>query len=290
MPNDKEIYPAVGGNKNEFVQTYAEDMAKVIEDGKSEGIIKNIIHGAEENEKEKRKSSPDAKRNKLFMLLGFVLFVTGIILLVFFISKKESPTVPVEKQFTPLIFNDKSSFIETAGLSKDQVAQAVLAKTRGTTVKLGGVEGIYLTSNKKVLGLREFILLIKSSFIPGESIFVSDNFLMGVANNADKDFFLLMKVRSSADVFESLRLWESKMFFDLHRFFGVELTADAKYLLTKEFQDGVVENKNARILYDNNNQIIMMYVFANETSIIFSNTENAVHEVMLRLASSKIEK
>ena len=80
------------------------------------------------------------------------------------------------------------------------------------------------------------------------------------------------------------------MFSDLHGFFGVALSPETKYLLIKEFQNGVVENKNARILYDNNKKIVMMYVLAGETSVIITNSENATHELMLRLASSQVEK
>ena len=46
------------------VETYAEDMAKVIEDDKS-GLVKKIIHGAEEHEIEKINLSPESKKNKL---------------------------------------------------------------------------------------------------------------------------------------------------------------------------------------------------------------------------------
>ena len=80
------------------------------------------------------------------------------------------------------------------------------------------------------------------------------------------------------------------MFFDLHGFFGVEITPETKYLLSKEFENGIIENKNARILYDQDGKIVMMYILANNTSVVFSNTENATHEIVLRLASSEVEK
>ncbi|MDO8659322.1 MAG: hypothetical protein Q7K54_01850, partial [Candidatus Parcubacteria bacterium] len=125
---------------------------------------------------------------------------------------------------------------------------------------------------------------------PGDNALIGDNFLTGVVNGATKTFFILMKVNSMSDVFNPLRIWENKMFTDLHGFFSVDISPETKYLLTKEFTDGIVQNKNARILYDTNNNIVMMYIMADDNSVIITNNENTAREVMLRLASAQIKK
>ncbi len=287
--------------QNKIVRTYTEDLAQVIEEDKS-GLIKRIIHEEEEHEKVKRNLSPESKKNKFFMFAGLLFIAISSTTLFFFALTREVPTVPIEKQFVPLIFNDKSSFVEAKDFRKEQLIQNVFNKVSTTEVKNGGIEGIYLTYDKKTIGLRKFLELIKSGFSLGgssDNIFINDDFLMGVVNAETKpaspaeaggDFFILLKTRSLADIFGSLRLWESKMFFDLYGFFGIKITPETKYLFTKEFQDGIIENKNARILYDNDNKIAMMYVLANDTSVIIANTKDSVREIMLRLASSQIKK
>ena len=50
--------------------------------------------------------------------------------------------------------------------------------------------------------------------------------------------------------FGQMRNWENKMFSDLHDIFGIPLSLDTGYLLTKNFEDGIIQNKNARILRD----------------------------------------
>ena len=285
-----------------IVQTYAEDIAKVIENDKG-GLIKKIIHGAEEHEREKSNLSPESKKNRFFMFVSLFLILIASSIFFFFILKKTNPTVPVEKQFTPLIFNDKSVFVEIKDFTKEQIAQIILNEVNTTPVKNGGVEGIYPTLDKKIIGLREFLTFIKSNFSISDSsgnVFVNDNFLMGVVKSesnststsatVSRDFFILLKVRSISDVFGSLRAWENKMFFDLHGFFGIDLTYQTKYLLTKEFRDEVIDNKNARVLYDNENKIVMMYILADDNSIIITNTKNATHEIILRLVSSQVKK
>ncbi len=283
MDKDKEI-------KNRIIQTYAEDMAKVIEEDQT-GLVKKVIHGEEEHEQEQKNLSPQSKKNQVFMFLGLLFILVGLTTLYYFFLGREVPTVPVEEQFVPLIFNDSSTSIEVSGFTKDEIAQAVYNAVNGTLVKKGGVEGIYLILNKRDIGLREFVTLIKGNFVPGgNKLFVQDNFLMGVVNAEAKDFFILLKVRSTADIFGSLRNWEGKMFFDLQKFFGVNVSTETKYLLTKNFEDGIIQNKNARILYDQEGKIVMMYIFADDNSVVITDNENATREIMLRLASSRVKK
>jgi len=80
------------------------------------------------------------------------------------------------------------------------------------------------------------------------------------------------------------------MFQDLHGFFYYELSPDNAYLLSKDFENGVVENKNARILYDKDGNVAMMYVFADENSVVIAKNKDAVHEMIVRLAQSKVKK
>ena len=287
MENDEKI--------NGVVRTYTEDMAEVLEND-TQGLVKKIIHGAKEHEQEQENLSPESKKNKFFMIVSILLIVLAVITLSFFIFKNSvSNTVPVLKQFVPIIFNDQSTYIEVSALNRDEIIQTVLNEVNATKAQVGGVEGIYLTENKQMIGLRRFIALITSSFIPGDNtLFVNDNFLMGAMQTGLKstsptagNFFILLKVRSNADIFNSLRLWEPNLLTDLHGFFGINVSSDTSYLFKKEFQDGIVENKNARILYDNNGKIVVMYIFADDNSVIITDSQEAAHEIILRLTSGQ---
>lgn len=286
------------GGEHKIVETYAGDMAEVIENGR-EGLIKKIIHEEEGHKLETKNLSPQSKKNRLFMIIGILLIIFSFLTLFFFFFKTDINTVQIEQQFTPLIFNDKSIFLEIFGLKKDEIAQTVLSEINITKVQNGGVEGIYLTENKQPpagIGLRRFLTLIKSSFIPGDNLLLAqDNFLMGVVNTLTEtptpptrqDFFILLKVRSNLDIFDNLRAWEGRMLADLHGFLGINIDSDTKYLFEKDFQNEIIENKNARILYDKIGKIVLMYVFADDNSVIITNSQFAAREIMLRLASAK---
>ena len=283
--------------KSRTIETYTKDMAKAIENDKG-GLIKKIIHEAEEHEYQKKNLSPDSKKNRIFITVSFMLIFIAVVVLSFLIFfRKEINTIPVVSQSASIIFSDKTEFKAIDGLTKDKIAETFLSEVKNTKVKIGGVEGIYLTENQKVVGFKRFNKIIKSNLVLGENDFFNDNFLLGafksglssVSPNIGDPFFLL-KVRSFADAFPLMKNWEQKMLYDLHGFFGVNISPETNYLFTKNFEDGIIDNKNARILKDNNGKIILMYVFVNDSTIILSDSEMATHEVVLRVNSSQIKK
>ncbi len=289
MDKDKKIpTPNVSSGTHGSSHTYAEDMAEVIEEDKG-GLVKKIIHGEEQHELEKKNFSPQSQKNKFFMFVSFLLVSISIITLFIFTFRNSNPPVIVQKQFVPLIFNDQNAFFEVQGFKKDEVTQTIFHEVSSTKVKHGEVEGIYLTENKQIIGLREFFNLIQANLAFPSRDFLYDNFLSGVVNADTHDTFILMKVRSLPDVFDSMRNWEGKMFSDLHGIFGIDINAGTNYLQTKDFSDLIVANKNARVLYDKDNKIVMMYVYADDNSVLITNTAQATEEIILRLASSQIK-
>jgi hypothetical protein len=272
------------------VETFAEDMAKAI-GGNKEGLIKKLIHEEEEHEAQKKNLSPKSEKNRLFMSLSVVLVVLALGILIFFIFfNKNIKVVPLAPQTVSIIFTDQTDFKPIDGFAKDQIVRTVLNQINSTTVKIGGIDGIYLTENNNIVGFKEFNSLIKSSLTPSQVGLISDNFLPGVFNDKTKNFFILLNVRSFADIFPVMQIWENKMLYDLGGFFGINITSGTNYLFTKNFEDGIVANKNARILRDNSGNIVLMYVFADDNSVIITNSESTVDEIILRLNSSQIKK
>ena len=112
----------------------------------------------------------------------------------------------------------------------------------------------------------------------------------GVVPSTGKEAFLLLKTRSFEDVFPLVRQWEEKMFLDLYGFFGIEINQDTEYLLTKDFEDGIIKNKNARILYTNEGEIALSYIFVESDKILITNSSDVTEEVVARLLGSQVRK
>jgi len=279
--------------KIKSIETYTDDMVKILEHDNT-GIIKKIIHEEEEREKQKKNKSPESLKNRIFLYGGslFVFLAVVGIFLVLFLKEKIS-IIPVKPQFSSVIFTDKNSFFPVEGMfGKENIGEFISREVLNTEVKLGEVEGIHLTENGEPISFRNFITKIQSNFPEEAFSLVEDNFLLGVAHTDTdtKNLFILLKVRSFAEIFPYFRIWEEKMFLDLHGFFGIELTAKNSYLQGKVFEDGIVLNKNARILYDREKKIVLLYVFVNNTSILITDSIQSANEGMLRLSQGKIKK
>lgn len=276
--------------KKAVVETFANDMAGVIEND-HEGLIKKIISEEEAHESEKKNLSPESRRNKILIFWSAILIIISLSVLGYFLGSREPVSVEVERAGTPLLFTERTSFIEVVGMKRQDIINSVVNRRKLGAGKAGGVESIYLTLNKEVVGLRQFLELTKSSFVPGEPLLVSDNFLMGAVNSADdgSGFFFLLKARTTSDIFEALRAWEGKMFYDLYEFFDIAVGRSNNYLLTKLFEDGIVENKNARLLYDDQGKLILAYVFADNNSVLITDSLSAAREAMLRLQGKRTQ-
>lgn len=289
--------------KNQKVETLTGDIAKALE-GNKDGLIKKLIHEQEEKEHEGRKNSPQARKNKWFAVGSLILFITAaVIILAFYNLKKGIDVAPPGKQFQSLIYTDKTEFKEIGGLSKDEIVNSIVNLTRTARIKAEGVGGVYLTDNKKIIGLRKFTTLIEGHFMPESEIEVSDSFMFGIKNTGEQintptgattalggDLFILLKTRSFEDIFYPMRSWESDMFSDLHDLFGVKLAQNTKYLMTKSFEDTVIDNRNARVLYDQVGNIVLAYVFADNSSVIIAKSEQALSEVIVRLNVDQTKK
>jgi len=274
--------------KNIEVETFASDLAGIVGENQ-DGVVKKIIE--EQEEKEKEKTSPEQKRNTFFLAGSVVLFIFAFAtVFLVFLLKEDIFITEIKPQYSSIIFTDQVSFQDITGLKKEEIFQVVSNKVNGTLVKKGGLEAIYLKENETILGLRRFLALVEANLDTSKIDFVNDNFLLGVANEEEKDFFILLKMRSMVDIFATMRSWENKMFLDLHSFFNFVINSENQYLLEKNFEDGVVKNKNARILRNNEGEIVMMYIFAENDSLVITNSEQAAAEIMLRLASSQIKK
>jgi len=279
------------------VETFADDMTKAIESGEG-GVIKKIIEEQEQKENLKKNSSLESNKNKVFVIASFLLVLSAFIIFVlFFVFRDKVLTTTVEPKFVPMIFLDKTNVMDATGLTKEKLVNTVLNQISSSEIQNGEVEGIYLSENKQAIGFREFINLVQGNIPLDKITFLSDNFLIGINNTKDsisfepsKNLFFLLQMRSISDVFPAMKDWENKMFYDFHGFFNIPINADNNYLLTKDFENGIVQNKNARILKDNDGNIVLMYVFVNDTSILITNSEDTSKEIITRLTYNQIAK
>ena len=162
--------------KSKDIKTYTDEMVKAIESDQG-GLIKKIIHEEEEHEALKKNISPGSQKNRLFMIISVLLIILALAILVFlaFFTKKIN-TISVTPQFTSMIFADQTDFLPIDGLTREKISETILNQISNTKVKLGGVDGIYLTEGKQIIGFNRFNTLLKSSLSTEQlNLFNDDN-------------------------------------------------------------------------------------------------------------------
>src|SRR3989344_5667412 len=109
------------------VETYTDDMVKVIEDSGGT-LVKKIIK--EEEAREAEKLHPRSRKNSLLALAGSLFLIFGLAILFALTLNQEDSSIPAEtmKQSPKIIFTDGASTLEIGGLKKEEIAAALFNK------------------------------------------------------------------------------------------------------------------------------------------------------------------
>lgn len=275
-------------SKTKVVHTFSDDMVGALGENQG-GSLRALIEAEEEREKEKEAMSPNTPENRIFIAISTLLLIFSLAGLIYVLWQRGGDVASREAQVRSIIFVDRTQFVPVDNQNSEKAVGALRSAIALSTVKQGGIEAYYLTRAKKVLDLDTFAAVTFGS-APKEILDLTDNFLIGSVRLAKNEPFILLKVRSFQDIFPEMSTWEEKLFYDLHDMFGIPLGKEHNYLLNKKFEDGFVQNKNARILYKDNGTPALMYIYADDTSVIVTSSAQAASEVMRRLSTGDIRK
>lgn len=292
MENNSEL-----NNKEEkkedkpLVHTFAQDLVQVAESG-TPGSIKDIIDAEENKEIEELNLSPKSSKNQMYLIFGFLLLALGGLVVYYFTSFLMQKDYPVNQNITEREFlsMDKNKQIEIADLYKTEIYKKVFSESDQFYLNQGEMARFEITENNSIVKLPRLVDLIESSLTLPADTPIGSNFIFGAFKNEKNEQFFILQTKSTNEAFPTLRSWENKMFFDLALFFGIETNQENKYLLTKNFEDGIVENKNARVLLDEFGSTVFMYVFVSDNIVVFTKDGSVVEEIIDRLAQANLRK
>jgi|GEM_PF-5503932 len=272
MQNDKDkVTPTV--------KTYTDDMVRVVEESGGT-VVRQVIEAEERVEEEKR--NPEKQKNRIFGILGSVFTIAAVGILFYFSMNSAPEPLPLPEATPGEIEHLKisaSTNLEVGGLTKEEVKWAILGASSAISLAPGEIGEIILLEGGEAVGLRHFVAIAGMNLPLSKIDFVEDDFLLGVINwKGTNHTFLLIKSRSFLDIFPALRDWEPKMLEDLSGLFGI-----GPALPARGFQDGIIKNKNARVLTDEGGQTMIMYVFVNDEFTLLMRSQEAVEEIIARI-------
>lgn len=273
MPEEKEE----GKNDLPVLRTFKSDSASYV---KEKGI--SLIDVAASQSKQRtllrdEKNGGPKKINIRTIILAMVavIVLAGAGVAVFFIFKNlQKPEIPASVLPKPPLVADEEIETTLNGFQK-------LIEGPVKTNRL-----IYLPiikqheEPKKLVTVREFFNnfgITPASDLVGD---FENNFMLSVFRSAQNWPILIFKVKSYDRTFAGMMRWERDMVADFKKIFPLE-TQSFKDL---SFKDKEIKNQDARVLYDEGGEPVLMYSFFNRNYLIITTGEDALKEIFRRFS------
>lgn len=274
------------------------DMADTVrENGAS--VIKIAL--AEKDKKEREmafKKAEGTKTQKFFFLFFSLILIIGAVLGTYFLYQKkiekETPQLISKSIETLLPYEDQASIniseIEASELLPDLILSEV-KKTELNFMKAIFIKDFEITKDKKGneikkekrLNSRQFLAYISKN-IPNSLIETfSDEFMIGSFSKENKiGTFLIFQTNNYNLSFAKMLEWEKSLTSDLDPIFKTNLTSTDVDIFSRGFKDLMIKNKDVRVLYDIDNNKILLYSFIDKNKLVITNNEDTLKEIMER--------
>lgn len=282
--------PAQTGSYSDLktIRTYASDMAKALNDQQG-SVIKIAMAEHKKKESDFENISPVSKKNR-GLIIGSVLMIllgVGIVFYAFLSKKNEVVVVDKKPVIQSIIVSESTEEVKVEDvLTSKQFSDSIsVLKERD---RVNGVVNIIFTNptdtGSRLITTEELVKKMEGDV---EGYFIralTNSYMFGIhTRETESEFFLILKTTSRETALAGMLEWENKMFDNFYGILGITPSGENNYLFSEKFNDIVIENRDARVLYDKDRKPVLMYVFINTDSILITESVETVTEIINRL-------
>ncbi|MEK7662320.1 MAG: hypothetical protein AAB355_02375 [Patescibacteria group bacterium] len=281
---------ALSSIPSRVVRTLEGDIASAMKEKKG-SVVSIAIAEQKKREKEFHFEGAETGKNSFFVFASVVALAGGIVLFGFMFFERQNANQEPQEQKTPsIVFAEKEKAIEMAKASRSKIISEVSKETNQSTLKLNTIEQIRFMEIsgdiKTELNVNGLISAM-GTHMPGIlERSLSPEFMLGIHSWDGNQAFLVIKTDFYENAFLGLLRWERDMAGDLLPLFGKTISDENRYLLEKDFSDIVIKNRDARVLYDNNGAVSIIYAIPDKKTIVISSHEDTLSEVIDRLSAA----
>lgn len=282
------------------IHTYSSDMADAVRQNEV-SVIKVALAEQKRHEQEALAAEHPAggtKTTKTFLLLGALIIILGASGILYYVYNRKNATVaPLSQnilQFQSLIAYDDSAAIDMTNATSMSDALGILRAEIEKGVPLSGIKAIVLTrtiNTTEILPIEKLFSLLKINAPSSLVRSFNTPYLLGMYKDTNADssphLFLLITSKDFNQSYAGMLGWEKTMVQDLFPLFKIDVTGTRQNLLDKQWKDIVLDNRNARILYDSSGADVLYYIFINTDSIIVTDSQDTIKEIATRLRTKK---
>lgn len=276
------------------IRTYQSDMADAVR--MNEGSVIKIAVAEQERKAREQQVEIKTERVGNLFAVGSILFAVlaaGVLGYAVISTREKEVVVTGTPLNQSLIINDGTSTLVLSGKNKQEIAKEFYQTASASREKKGSVLNIKILNEDSTLAkiptAKEFLTSLETA-TPGAFFrSLGDEFMAGSVMLDEKSSpFIILKPTSFEYAYSGMLSWEKKMVDDFFILYDINVSGDNAYLLSKPFQDTILKNQDARVLYDSSGQVVMLYLFVNNDDlIIIAKDEGAVIEILNRLGNIK---
>lgn len=229
----------------------------------------------------------DSGPNKFIVLAVIALLLASVGVFTYVILLKKDAVKEKSDSQTKfpvaIISSDKQEFItlnaDDAQNNKSKINEIIMSD-----IGIGNIANfIFIDMVNNIITPELFFRYLDINTSLGFSSFLTDKFMFGVYGTSKNEPFIIFKISSFENIFAIMLKWEKTIISDIS-----EIMTVSNIPLNTEFQDKIIKNHDARVLYDENGKIIMLYSFLDKDTLIITTSDNTFEEILRRKALSSI--
>ncbi len=236
------------------------------------------------------------------LLLSFFFIIIGSGTLygaytILFAEKEKPPFLEI----STLVFAEKSIDLPVKKLYGNDFQTEIINKKNNTPIPADSITNLQLKigeSENEDLTTSELLSRIGAHAPKSLSRSFGDKYMLGFYKKNRPEVFLILKPTFFENAFADMLMWEEYMARDLSPLFVspsskipiIKNKDIAPQILQSTFQDKIIENKDARVLYDNLGEIILLYSFVNKQTLIITTSKEALIEIFGRMSAKRVSR
>lgn len=285
------------------VRTYLSDMADTVRTNDI-SVIKVALAEQNKNERENiYRQAEGTPFKKFFWIAGGIILILIAIFGIYFVTNKNAAlNVPeqIAKNDSVISYDEITSVTIKNG---DSLTDKIIANKKevSTIIKNSGIKSI--TINKEADGANEKLtvreLFTKLEFTAPSSLVrsLSDSYMVGTyinnltGNTADykSSIFLILPTTDYEYTYAGMLEWEKTIAGNTFDLFELNTKDNKLQINDRVWKDIIIENKDARVLLNEDNKPILYYMFTNKNNLIITDKEDTLKEIVSRLVIKNIK-
>jgi hypothetical protein len=285
------------------IRTYLSDMADTVRSNDI-SVIKVALAEQNKNERENiYRQAEGTPVKKAFWVIGGIALIAIALFGIYFVTNKNAnlntPEIIVKDE--SVISYDELSTLETTDTSN--LTDKILTNIKDVSSRINntGIESISINNNlagvKNKIGIKE--LFTKLEFTAPSSLVrsLSDSFMVGTYTKISSGtttenkpgLFLILQTKDYEYTYAGMLEWEKTMASDMFYLFELNTKENKIEVNDRQWKDIIINNKDARVLYNEDKLPILYYMFTDKSNIIIANKEDTIKEIVSRLIIKNIK-